>query len=299
MACSGGPDSQALLSVLHALAGELGYRLTAASVDHGLRPEASTEIALAAELAAQLAVPFVSLRVKVADGASRQAAARTARYEALLQCAKAHGAQRIAVGHTLDDQAETVLARILRGAGVEGLGAVSPLRADGVIRPLIDCRRELVHGYVAELGLANAADPSNLDPRYLRVRVRHGLLPPLLQENPQLLQHLAHLADDAREAGELLSARAAAVLAQAQGRAQPLRDQPGLIRRWALKLWVEGEARTLLTRAHLTALDHLLHVGGQVRVPGDVVVSLDADDRLCFTRVAKRGRGIKRLMDRP
>jgi tRNA(Ile)-lysidine synthase len=294
VACSGGPDSQTLLSALHTLRAEHGCRLTVAAVDHGLRAEAGAELALAAQLAGALALPFVPLRVKVPARASRQAAARDARYLALQQCAHAHGAERIAVGHTLDDQAETVLARLLRGSGVEGLSAIAPARADGVVRPLIDCRRALVAAYVDELGLAVASDPSNLDPRYLRVRVRHELLPLLSRENPLLAEHLAHLADDARETAALLHERAAAALARAGRRAAVLREEPPLVRRWALKVLVEDEARTSVTRAHVTALDRMLSVGGHVRVPGDLVVSVDARGELVFERATKRGRGGER-----
>jgi tRNA(Ile)-lysidine synthase len=294
VACSGGPDSQVLLSVLHALAGQEGYTLSVAAVDHGLRDEALAEHALARRLAEQLGLSFALLPVSVPRRASRQAAARQARYAALMQHARELGAERIAVGHTLDDQAETVLARILRGASVEGLAAVAPRRADGVVRPLIDCRRALVHGYAVELGLELAHDPSNLDPRYLRVRVRQRLLPALLEENPQLPEQLAHLADDARETAALLRERAAAVLAEAHRNAARLRQEPGLVRRGALKLLVEAEAQASLTRAHLRALDRMLESGGQVRVPGDLVVSLDQDGLISFARVAKRGRGSKR-----
>ncbi|MDB4985947.1 MAG: tRNA(Ile)-lysidine synthetase [Myxococcaceae bacterium] len=297
VACSGGPDSQVLLSVLHTLGAELGFQVTAAGVDHGLRPEARDELALAAALAHRLTVPFKTLQVVVPSGASRQAAAREARYAALLLCAKEHAASAVAVGHTRDDQAETVLARILRGTGVEGLAAAWPRRADGVVRPLIDCPRSWVEAYVAEAELEVARDPSNLDPRYLRVRVRSELLPLLTQESPKLAEHLAHLADDARETAELLRECALAALARAGGDTAVLREEAPLVRRWALKLLVEREAGVPLMRAHLTALERMLWSGGQVRVPGDVVVSVDPAGKLSFSPVAKRGRGATRPMD--
>ncbi|MDB4972193.1 MAG: tRNA(Ile)-lysidine synthetase [Myxococcaceae bacterium] len=243
-------------------------------------------------LATQLAIPFVGLQVQVSPGASRQASARRARYSALLQCAKMHDADLVAVGHTLDDQAETVLARILRGAGVEGLSAAAPRRADGVVRPLIDCPRAWVHAYVTEAGLAVAHDPSNLDPRYLRVRVRGELLPLLSRENPKLAEHLAHLADDARETAELLREQAAAALLRADGLAARLREEPPLVRRWALKVLVESEARMSLTRAHVNALDRMLWAGGEVRVPGDVRVAIDQAGKLAFSKVAGSRRGV-------
>jgi len=299
VACSGGPDSQALLHVLHALRSEHGCQLIAASVDHGLRADAPADVAVAGRLAAALGLPFVPLKVTVEPGASRQASARKARYAALLACAAAHQAECVAVGHTRDDQAETVLARLLRGAGIEGLAAVRPRRADGVVRPLIDCPRREVHGYVRGLGLEVAHDPSNLDPAYLRVRVRETLLPALCRENPRLPEQLAHLADDAREAATLLRDLAVRALTQAERKVDRLREEPPLVRRLALKILVEREAGAPLTRAHVAALDRMLWVGGQVRVPGDMVVSVARGGELSCERVAKRGRGVKRPIGSP
>ena len=118
VACSGGPDSQVLLHALWSLRDQHRCALIAATVDHGLRPEAASEAAPVRALAAELELEFVGLSVEVAQGASLQARAREARYAALLSCAAGQGAERVAVGHTLDDQAETVLARLLRGAGL-------------------------------------------------------------------------------------------------------------------------------------------------------------------------------------
>jgi tRNA(Ile)-lysidine synthase len=299
VACSGGPDSQALLHVLHALRQEHGCALSVVGVDHGLRPEAPGELELARQLAAQLGLDFVSLRVVVPRGASRQAQARNARYAALLDHARAVGAQRIAVGHTLDDQAETVLARLLRGSGLEGLGATAPKRADGVVRPLFDAPRALVHAYIGAMGVPFASDPSNQDPRYLRVRVRHALLPALSAENPRIAQQLAQLADDAREAGELLASRAEGALARAHGDVRALREEPSLVRRFALKREIERHTGAPLSRAHLMAVERMLveEWRGHVRVPGDVLVSVEREGALSFEAVTKRGRGTRRRID--
>jgi tRNA(Ile)-lysidine synthetase-like protein len=300
VACSGGPDSQALLHVLHGLRAQHGCALYAAGVDHGLRAEAPAELLLAQRLAASLGIEFVVLRVVVPPGASLQAKAREARYGALLEHARSLGAQRIAVGHTLEDQAETVLARLLRGAGLEGLGGAAPRRADGVVRPLIDASRERVHAYTRAEQLPFAQDPSNRDPRYLRVRVRNEVLPSLQAENPRIVEHLAQLADDAREAGSLLAARTESALARAQGSVRALRDEPSLVRRFALKRLIERETGSALSRAHLTAVERMLidEAGrGQVRVPGDVVVSVGPDGALSLERVTKRGRGGRRPTD--
>jgi tRNA(Ile)-lysidine synthase len=306
VACSGGPDSQVLLHVLSALRATHGCELIAASVDHGLRPEAAGELALVEALAGQLGLRFLKLQVTVPAGSSRQAQARTARYAALLRCAAEHAAERIAVGHSLDDQAETVVARLLRGTSIEGLSGIVPRRADGVVRPLIDVRRVEIMAYAAHHDLPFARDPSNQDARYLRVRIRRDLLPALALENPRLPEQLAALAEDARDVASLIEhevKRAKAVLEE-QG-VVPFLGLPGYVRRATLKSLAEQNARRsapsdarakkgAIQRTHLVALERMLRVGGQVRLPGNVVASLDPEARLCFSRASKRGRGVMR-----
>jgi tRNA(Ile)-lysidine synthase len=299
VACSGGPDSQALLHVLASLRGEHACALVAVSVDHGLRADAERDVAVAQNLANALAVPFVALRVEVAKGPSRQAQARVARYAALLACAREQGAECVAVGHTLDDQAETVLARMLRGTGVEGLAAIAPRRADGVIRPLIDAPRRLVHAYVAEHQLESAFDPSNADARYLRTRIRRQLLPALLAENPRACEVLAHLSDDARDAALLLAEAADVLIARARGDARLLSAASPAEQRRALKRWVERDTEVALRRRHVVALQRMLRVGGEVRLPRGMSAQLDEAGRLTFVTVSKRSRGAPRPTKEP
>jgi tRNA(Ile)-lysidine synthase len=160
-AVSGGADSLALL----VLAVEAGCRVTAVHVDHGLRPGSAGEADVVAEAARRLGAGFRSERVVVEDGPNLEARARLARRGVLGPDA--------ATGHTMDDQAETVLLNVLRGAGLDGLGA---MRA-GPRHPLLAVRRSETHALCAQLGLAVVADPSNDDPRHLRNRVRHELVP--------------------------------------------------------------------------------------------------------------------------
>ena len=198
VACSGGPDSAAMLFALARLAPELGLQLEAASVDHGLRPDAARDVAIAKAQAQAAGVPFHALRVHVEQGASLQSRAREARYGALLALARDRDMHRVATGHTRDDQAETVLMRLLRGAGVRGLSAVEPLRADGVMRPLLDASRQDAHAFALAHAPEIAWDSSNDNPRFERTRARQVLLPALRVEDPAIELHLARLADEAR-----------------------------------------------------------------------------------------------------
>jgi len=158
---SGGPDSLALL----VLAVAAGCRVTAVHVDHGLRPGSAAESGAVAGAAARFGARFRSERVVVGDGPNLEARARDARHRVL-------GADA-ATGHTADDQAETVLINLLRGAGVHGLAG---MRA-GATHPLLDLRRTETVALCGHLGLEPVRDPSNEDPRFVRNRVRAELLP--------------------------------------------------------------------------------------------------------------------------
>jgi len=199
-ACSGGPDSTALVHALALLRRRLGHRLAAVGVDHGLRAEAADELDLAAAMAARLDVPFEVLRVAVPLGPNLQARARHERHLALQLAARRLGAARVALGHTADDRAETLLMRLLRGAGPRGL-AVMPARAPSpvggvdLVRPLMLARRGDVRLHLERHALAFANDPSNADRRFLRTRVRHELLPLLEDLAPGATNHLCQLAD--------------------------------------------------------------------------------------------------------
>lgn len=294
VACSGGPDSIALTHVLAKLSRDLGITLLVASVDHGLRPEAAAEVEAVGRFAGALELPFRALRVQVPPGGSMQAAARAARYEALHRLATAEGARRIAVGHTQDDQAETVLDRLLRGAGLDGLSAVAPRRRDGVVRPLIDARRADVARHVEDHGLPVASDPSNDDRRFERVRLRLDILPRLAEEDPAVVPHLARLADDARAAARLVRSRGRELLARSghpdqDPRVAVLRRGPEAARRAALRAWVRSATGVLPRRAHVEGLEHMLGGEGEVLLGGDWAARV-VDGRLVAERGPRRTR---------
>ncbi len=274
-ACSGGPDSVALVDLLDRLAPELGFALVIGSIDHGLRAESADEVASVGSLAAELERPFRSRRLDLAGGAGLQARARDARLGALQVLAGELGADRIALGHTADDQAETVLARLLRGAGVRGLGAMAPARPMAgalLVRPMLTCRREALRAHLDHMGRSWVRDPSNEDPRFERVRLR-ALIAQLEAEDARLVDHLTDLADDARAHTEVVTA--AAIALGESPALEALRAAPGAIRRAAIRAWA-ARMGFALGRAHLEALEALVLTGrGAVLVPGGQQVTLE------------------------
>lgn len=215
---SGGADSVALTGALTTLGASQGFRVVAAHLDHGLRAGSAADAGFCTELCARLGVPLRSARADVAararrEGAGIEAAARSERYAFLRSVVEHEGAAALAVAHTRDDQAETLLLRLLRGSGSVGLGAMRPRRGD-VVRPLLGVSRAQVIEYLKQRGLPWREDPTNADPAFLRNRVRHELLPYLeARFNPRVREGLARsaalLADEAgvlAESGhELLS----------------------------------------------------------------------------------------------
>ncbi len=193
---SGGADSVALLHALRALKPRLGLGLHVLHVHHGLRPEADSEAAFVEDLGRRWDIPVRVERVLVAHepGQSLEAQARAQRYGAFRRWAAALGASRVALGHTADDQAETVLMRLLEGAGPRGLAGIPPVRGL-FIRPLIETRRREIEAELRRSGLTWVEDPSNRDPKFLRNRIRHDLLPFLAAAyNPQIAEALCRAA---------------------------------------------------------------------------------------------------------
>ncbi len=236
-AVSGGADSTALL----VLASAAGCRPTAIHVDHGLREGSGAEADVVAALAASLGAGFRSERVEVAAGPNLEARARQARYAVM--------PDDVLTGHTADDQAETVLLNLMRGAALDGLAG---MRRDR--RPLLSLRRRETVALCAELGLVTVDDPSNSDPSFRRNRVRHELIP-LLDDiaGRDVAAILARQADLVREGADHVVAVAAAIDA---ADARAVADAPVSLARVAVRGWIAAE----------TDLDHPVDAAAVGRV---------------------------------
>jgi len=292
-ACSGGQDSIALVHLLHRVHADFGFELAIATLDHGLRSdEGRAEVAFVQAFGDSLGL---QVRQGAADARGRAqrdrvsipVAAREARYEFLQRTARELGAAHIALGHTADDQAETVLMHLLRGAGLDGLAGMAPVRPP-FIRPLLGCWRRETEAYCREHGLAFRADPTNRDERHLRVRLRERLIPLLETEyQPRLREHLVDLAADCGDDAAVLERLARASLRLTRdadaGRvglpANLLRGLSPSLRRRLIRAVLEDlrGTRADLSREHLHAVDALLAPGARrVEAPG-VVISRDGD----------------------
>lgn len=212
VAVSGGPDSMALLHFLTDVSDEYDIKLKIAHLNHGFRREAANEAEFVRKTAVSLGLPAVIRSIDVPyikerDGLSAQEAAREVRYAFFEEAAVETGANRVALAHTSDDQAETVLMRLLRGSGPLGLSGIPPVR--GIfIRPLMDCSRNEIEKYISEKNIPFVTDSSNLKMDYMRNRVRMELIPFLERYNPNIKETLVRTAEVANRDNQLLDMEA-------------------------------------------------------------------------------------------
>jgi len=193
VAVSGGPDSLALLSILREILPAVPLHLTVAHFDHGWREGSQDDRDFVGSMAAQWGYPFHTARA--VDGMPHtESAARTARYAFLRRIAAETGSTAIALGHTLDDQVETLLLHLLRGSGSRGLGAMRRRDRD-LARPFLDTSRREIEAYLGRLHLTPRHDPSNDDPRFTRNRLRQQVLPAIDAFDPAARELLARTAD--------------------------------------------------------------------------------------------------------
>jgi tRNA(Ile)-lysidine synthase len=203
-AVSGGPDSMAMLSILHGLTSELGFRVAVAYFDHRIRGDGEAERGLVESFARSLPTPFYAGQEDVpalaaATGDSLEEAARKARYRFLHRLAEEIRADHIATAHNRDDQVETVLMRFIRGTGIRGLAGI-PVRRGKIIRPLLTSARSETLAYCEAMDIPFIKDPTNEDTTHFRNRIRHDLLPQLKEAyNPAVHENLLRLAKNAQD----------------------------------------------------------------------------------------------------
>ncbi len=307
VAVSGGPDSTALLSILAGLSGEFGLELHVAHLDHGWRgPAGARDAEFVRRMALRMGLPVTvghagrlgrrAPEPPAGDAAksrlarrqsSREARAREMRMQFLLDAARDIGAGKIALGHTRDDQAESLLLRLLRGSGARGLAGIFPVVDGTFIRPLIDVRRRDVVAYLKDRGVRYRIDATNLDTKFTRNRIRRRLLPLLEKEfNPRAVEALAHAADILRDEDAFLSGAAATIhhtmMSTRAGAvhlpARDLRNLPVALRRRVLRQAIEA-VRGTLRRVDLEHVERSLRllepgrVGRAVTLPDGVTVT--------------------------
>jgi len=213
LAVSGGADSMALLHLTAGLRAEKQLELWVLTLDHGLRPESPREVRLVEEACAKLGIPCYSLELPVRETAgsekiSLEEAGSKLRRRLFQEYRQKLGADLIATGHHLDDQAETILLHIIRGSSEKGLRGIYPVAPEGLIRPLIRLSREDILNYCRERQIPFLEDSSNRDWQIPRNRVRGELLPLLMQYNPQIKTALSRLGENVREDGDFLDSTA-------------------------------------------------------------------------------------------
>jgi len=250
IAVSGGADSVALLHALHRLRARLGLKLAVAHLHHGIRGRAAdADAVFVRRLARRLGVPMVAERVNVpqqakTSGVSLEMAARAARYDFFVRAVRQCRATAVAVAHTADDQAETVLLRLARGAGPQGLGGMEPVsHRDGltIIRPLLNIHRTELVAFLKNNRLHWREDASNHDQHFLRNRVRYEILPLLERRlNPQICTALLRTAEVLREENAVFDKLAETALNRCGTSARKFSVLPLALRRRALRLWLIG-----------------------------------------------------------
>jgi tRNA(Ile)-lysidine synthase len=287
-ACSGGADSLALAAALAFVAPRAGLRAGGVTVDHGLQEGSASRASAVVSLLSGLGLdPVSGVPVTVGKHGGPEAAARTARYHALGHAASESGAAAVLLGHTLDDQAETVLLGLARGSGPRSLAGM-PSRRGVFRRPLLGLRRRVTAEACAALGLCPWDDPHNADREFTRVRVRLDALPALEAAlGPGVAEALARTADQLRADAEVLDdISAERIRGDAPLSASSLAGLPGAVRTRVLRkaAIAAGCPPGALTAAHVARLAELVtdwHGQRWIDLPGGVRASRRAG-QVCF-----------------
>jgi tRNA(Ile)-lysidine synthase len=266
VACSGGPDSLALLAGTTFESRRAGHRVVGLTVDHGLQPDSAEHAAAVVGTMRSLGVTEAdSVTVEVGEEGGPEAAARAARYAALEEGAARHGAEVVLLGHTRDDQAETVLLGLARGSGARSLAGMAPVSGH-YRRPLLDLTREQTAEACRAAGLHPWQDPHNDDPAFARVRVRRDVLPVLEEAlGPGVTEALARTARLLRADADALDEQAAVALAAVRDDAgaldtEGLRRFPDAVRARVLRTAAleAGCPASELFAVHVAAMDSLV-----------------------------------------
>jgi tRNA(Ile)-lysidine synthase len=316
VAASGGPDSTSLVYALATIGRDLGLLVHVAHLDHRLRPDAGADAAFVADTSRALGLPhhqdFADPKTLAAqEGLSLEDAGRRLRYEFLMRVARDVGATVVGTGHTMDDQAETVLMRLLRGSGLDGLRGIPPVRLSGgirIIRPLIDTTRAEVESYLRAIGAGWREDSTNRDLAILRNRIRLVLLPALEGYNPDVRRTLARVAGLLRDEAEAIEVLAAASVGETLSgdsatvhvALEPFTRLPVALQRRALREAVRrirGNRRAVRF-VHIEGARRLMlggQVGSWIPLPGGVRITRLPRGAEVAIEPAGRAPGVYRL----
>ncbi|MDD3089879.1 MAG: tRNA lysidine(34) synthetase TilS, partial [Candidatus Omnitrophica bacterium] len=298
VAVSGGPDSVALLAVMSELGRRMGLAVIVANLDHGIRAEESRQdSAFVRDLALKMGMPFEHRELHLGKGASGglslEERAREARYLFLKEAAVKNGCSVICTGHTMDDQSETVLMRVIKGTSLSSLAGIKPIREEAglrIVRPLIRVTKSEIIAYLEAAGLSCVTDSTNQDVDLFRNAVRLEVLPFLEKYNPGIRRSLVNLADEVRDGTGYAASRDAAFMGIVNGDRQgavtaavsEIILQPKVVRKAIFKelLRRAGGELKKLTYHHWMDMDVFLKKGrngSSLDLPGDIRVTRNGD----------------------
>ncbi len=314
---SGGADSIALLHILSELK-DLNLDITAAHLNHGIRAEAAERDSEFVERAAtDLGLRYEHKKVdtlayKEEKKLSLEDAARELRYEFFDEVREKLGASKVATAHTKDDQAETVLMRLLRGSGLRGLSGIPPVSRGYLIRPLLYFNRSEIEEYLQSKGVEWVEDSTNTSLEFLRNRVRQELIPVLTEYNPQLTDTLTRTADILRSYEEFISAEVEKLFKEIfdenskrefLGSLDAFRNSPRSLRLSCLRLAIERMSKNLnaVSYTHVTAADDFLlsdSTSGEIEFPGGTVIA-KGYDKFLVTEKSRLSDEFSYVIDSP
>jgi len=297
VAVSGGCDSVCLLRVLYGMRKSLGTELVVANMDHGIRGSESARDSLFVEkLAEELGLPFCFQKIDPSGSGRSKISVeeylRKRRYEFFRKAASEHGCDVLATGHTIDDQAETVLLRLVTGSSLNGLAGIPAVRYEGdlrVVRPLIRTGKKEVLDHLDSCGWGFREDRTNKETKYLRNRIRHEVLPFLEKYNPRIRRSLANLSETIREDLDLIESEKEKAMGRSLVHGSPrvkIKDlvlQPKSLRKAVFKELFSRAGGDIkkLTYRHWKDMDCLICAGKKgdsLDLPGRVMASRSRDE---------------------